>query len=71
MLRAAFMLIDESGWSPQAAIATVTSGPARAVGLSDRGELAVGQRADLVRVSRRSAGWPIPVEVWRQGQRVA
>ncbi|MFN3885301.1 MAG: DUF3422 family protein, partial [Rhodocyclaceae bacterium] len=53
------------------AIATVASGPARSVGLTDRGELAAGQRADLVRVSRRSGGWPAPVEVWRQGARVA
>lgn len=71
MIRSAFMLIDDLGWTPQRAIATVASGPARSVGLTDRGELAAGQRADLVRVSRRSGGWPAPVEVWRQGARVA
>ncbi|MEW6018134.1 MAG: alpha-D-ribose 1-methylphosphonate 5-triphosphate diphosphatase [Pseudomonadota bacterium] len=71
MLRAAFMLMDETGWSPEDAVATVTRGPARAVGLTDRGEIAVGQQADLVRVSRRSDGWPIPLEVWRLGRRVA
>lgn len=71
MLRSAFMLIDLFAWAPQKAIATVTSGPARACGLADRGEIAPGQRADLVRVSRRGDGWPVPVEVWREGRRVA
>jgi hypothetical protein len=69
MLRSAFMLIDDFGWSPQKALATVAAGPARSLGLDDRGEIAVGQRADLVRVSRRTAGWPVPAEVWRQGAR--
>jgi alpha-D-ribose 1-methylphosphonate 5-triphosphate diphosphatase len=71
MLRSAFMLIDDFGWSPQKALATVAAGPARSLGLDDRGEIAPGQRADLVRVSRRTAGWPVPAEVWRQGARVA
>ena len=71
MLRSAFMLIDDFGWAPQKALATVASGPARSLGLADRGEIAPGQRADLVRVARRAAGWPIPAEVWRQGVRVA
>ncbi|WP_309645555.1 alpha-D-ribose 1-methylphosphonate 5-triphosphate diphosphatase [Phenylobacterium sp.] len=71
MLRSAFMLIDDFGWAPEKAMATVAAGPARSLGLTDRGEIASGQRADLVRVSRRSGGWPVPVEVWRQGLRVA
>jgi alpha-D-ribose 1-methylphosphonate 5-triphosphate diphosphatase len=71
MLRSAFMLIDDFGWAPQKALATVAAGPARCLGLDDRGEIAPGQRADLVRVSRRTAGWPVPFEVWRQGRRVA
>ncbi|MDO8411566.1 MAG: alpha-D-ribose 1-methylphosphonate 5-triphosphate diphosphatase [Phenylobacterium sp.] len=71
MLRSAFMLIDDLGWAPQDAMATVSSAPARSLGLEDRGEIVAGQRADLVRVSRRSQGWPVPVEVWRQGARVA
>ena len=36
-------------------IATVTQGPAEAVGLRDRGRLAVGARADVIRVSRIGA----------------
>lgn len=71
MLRSAFMLIDDFGWTPEKALATVSATPARAVGLGDRGEIAAGQRADLVRVTRRSGGWPAPREVWRQGRRVA
>lgn len=71
MLRSAFMLIDDFGWAPQKALSTVAAGPARSLGLNDRGEIAPGQRADLVRVSRRSAGWPVPAEVWREGRRVA
>lgn len=71
MLRSAFMLIDDFGWPPERALATVAARPARSLGLTDRGEIAPGQRADLVRVSRRSGGWPAPVEVWRQGLRVA
>jgi alpha-D-ribose 1-methylphosphonate 5-triphosphate diphosphatase len=54
---------------PQA-IATVTRNPARATGLDDRGEIAVGRRADLVRVSIAS-GVPVVRQVWRDGRRVA
>lgn len=71
MLRSAFMLIDEFGWPPQRALSVVAAGPARSLGLTDRGEIAPGQHADLLRVSRRTAGWPVPTEVWRQGLRVA
>jgi alpha-D-ribose 1-methylphosphonate 5-triphosphate diphosphatase len=72
MLRAAFMLTDEPfGWSLPDAIATVTANVAKACGLTDRGALAPGLRADLVRVSRAPGGWPIAREVWRAGMRIA
>ena len=71
MLRSAFMLIDDMGWTPQKALATVAANPARSLGLNDRGEIAPGQRADMVRVARRSAGWPVPTEVWLRGVRTA
>ncbi len=71
MLRSAFMLIDDFGWAPERALATVAATPARSLGLSDRGEIAAGQRSDLLRIARRTAGWPVPSEVWRQGLRVA
>jgi alpha-D-ribose 1-methylphosphonate 5-triphosphate diphosphatase len=54
---------------PQA-IATVTSTPAQAMGLEDRGELAVGLRADMVRF-RMIEGAPIIRDVWRGGVKVA
>jgi alpha-D-ribose 1-methylphosphonate 5-triphosphate diphosphatase len=71
MLRSAFMLIDDFAWAPERALATVAATPARSLGLNDRGEIAAGQRADLLRVARRTAGWPVPAQVWRQGLRVA
>lgn len=52
------------------ALATVTSNPARAAGLDDRGVIAAGKRADLVRVG---AATPLPVVrgVWKEGKRVS
>jgi alpha-D-ribose 1-methylphosphonate 5-triphosphate diphosphatase PhnM len=44
--------------------------PAEAVGLNDRGEIAVGKRADLVRV-RLTETIPVVRTVWRAGRRVA
>jgi alpha-D-ribose 1-methylphosphonate 5-triphosphate diphosphatase len=53
---------------PQAVrLASLT--PARAVGLEDRGEIAPGQRADLVRV-RQFEGAPMVRAVWCAGERV-
>ena len=54
---------------PQA-IATVTAAPAEAAGLSDRGSIAVGMRADLVQV-RVGDGPPVIRRVWSRGRRVA
>ena len=71
MLRSAFLLMDDYGWPPQKALATVARNPARSVGLDDRGDIAPGQRADLLRVFRTPGGWPAPIEVWREGGRVA
>ena len=52
------------------AVRTVTATPAQRVGLDDRGEIAVGKRADLVRV-RDSGSVPLVRTVWRQGRVVA
>jgi alpha-D-ribose 1-methylphosphonate 5-triphosphate diphosphatase len=54
---------------PQA-LRTVTKNPAAATGLSDRGEIAAGKRADLVRV-RVAEGIPVVRQVWRGGTRIA
>lgn len=50
------------------AVALVTRNPAQAVGLTDRGELRHGLRADLVRV--RTGDVPLVREVYREGVRV-
>ncbi len=52
------------------AMATVTSGPAHAAGLVDRGVIAEGMRADLVRF-RISGDVPVLGGTWSAGQRVA
>ena len=53
-----------------AAVRTVTKAPAEAVGLHDRGEIAVGKRADVIRV-HIARDIPVVRAVWRKGQRVA
>lgn len=71
LLHAPFVLADElDGMSLPQALAMVTSTPARTVGLDDRGRIATGLRADLVRV-RRDHGVPVVRAVWREGRRVA
>jgi alpha-D-ribose 1-methylphosphonate 5-triphosphate diphosphatase len=52
------------------AMATVTSAPAKAAGLMDRGQLAEGLRADLLRF-RLIDGVPVLNGVWSVGKRVA
>ncbi len=71
LLQAAFLLPQRvEGLDLARALATVTRNPARAAGLTDRGEIAPGKRADLVRVA---ANAPLPVvrAVWREGLRVS
>ncbi|MCB8880390.1 alpha-D-ribose 1-methylphosphonate 5-triphosphate diphosphatase [Acidisoma cellulosilytica] len=70
MLEAAIMATTIADLSLPQAIALVTDHPARMAGLSDRGRIATGLRADLVRV-RIYNGMPIVRGVWRHGERVA
>ncbi|TCR90615.1 alpha-D-ribose 1-methylphosphonate 5-triphosphate diphosphatase [Rhizobium sp. BK376] len=71
LLHAPFILADEvEAISLPKAIAMVTATPARTVSLDDRGRIATGLRADLVRV-RRDHGVPVTRSVWREGRRVA
>lgn len=58
------------GFGLPAAIRTVTKTPAEAVGLSDRGEITAGKRADLIRV-HVADGIPFVRSTWRCGARVA
>jgi alpha-D-ribose 1-methylphosphonate 5-triphosphate diphosphatase len=53
-----------------AAVRAVTKTPAEAVGLNDRGEIALGKRADLIRV-HVARDIPVVRSVWREGSRVA
>jgi alpha-D-ribose 1-methylphosphonate 5-triphosphate diphosphatase len=57
------------GYTLAAALRTVTLHPARATGLLDRGEIAAGLRADLVRI-RMLDELPVVREVYRGGRRV-
>jgi alpha-D-ribose 1-methylphosphonate 5-triphosphate diphosphatase len=71
LMQAAFLLPERvDGMSLAEAVTKVTRNPAHAAGLDDRGEIAVGLRADLVRV-RVIDGEPVVREVWRQGVRVS
>ena len=66
------VLLEENSESmslPEA-IATVTKNPADRVGLTDRGELVQGKKADFVRFRMHDA-IPSILEVWRDGQRIA
>ncbi len=53
-----------------AAVRTVTKTAAEAVGLTDRGEIVAGKRADLIRV-HMAQDLPVVRSVWREGNRVA
>ncbi len=71
LLHGAMILAEEvAGFDLAKAIATVTSTPARAAGLDDRGEIAVGKRADFVRVEH-TPHHPLIRSVWRAGERIA
>lgn len=71
LIQAAFQLADEvEAISLPKAVAMVTSTPADTIGLTDRGSLEVGRRADLVQV-RMVGNVPIVRGVWREGRRVA
>ncbi|WP_138466908.1 alpha-D-ribose 1-methylphosphonate 5-triphosphate diphosphatase [Poseidonocella sp. HB161398] len=50
---------------------TVTAAPARVLGLADRGRLAPGLRADLLRFRVTDAGIPVIRGVWSGGRQVA
>jgi alpha-D-ribose 1-methylphosphonate 5-triphosphate diphosphatase len=71
LLRGVFQLAGAGiGFDLPDAVATASRNPARAAGITDRGELATGQRADFLRV-RVSGGTPHIREVWREGKRIA
>ena len=69
LLTAALMLGDLWGDMPRA-VGTVTSAPAAATGLQDRGALRPGARGDVIRVARLGKASAVR-GVWVQGSRVA
>jgi alpha-D-ribose 1-methylphosphonate 5-triphosphate diphosphatase len=80
-LQAVLQLAADGALPLEAGAQLVSSNPARAVGLHDRGEIAIGKRADLVWVhshhlpanERHPRGRRVPVvrAVYRQGARVS
>ncbi|KQT82176.1 alpha-D-ribose 1-methylphosphonate 5-triphosphate diphosphatase [Aurantimonas sp. Leaf443] len=72
LLQSAFLLAETGEASLSEAMALVSTNPARAVGLDDRGAVETGLRADLVRVATSGEGEPPVVRaVYREGRRVA
>jgi alpha-D-ribose 1-methylphosphonate 5-triphosphate diphosphatase len=70
LLQAVFRMPSEvEAISLPRAVAMVSRNPARAVGLDDRGEIALGKRADLIHVRQRD-GVAHVRQVWRGGERV-
>jgi alpha-D-ribose 1-methylphosphonate 5-triphosphate diphosphatase len=70
LLHSAFILEEhiERITLPEA-IAMISSNPADAAGLEDRGEIALRKRADLVQV-KQLGDVPVVRQVWREGERV-
>ena len=69
LLTSAFMLGDLWGNIPKG-IATVSSNPAAATGLSDRGRLDIGKRADFLRV-QLVKNTPVQRGVWCGGRQIS
>jgi len=70
LVEAAFLCVEQTAITLSEAVGLITERPARMAHLPDRGRLAPGLRADLVRV-RLHQGLPVVRQVWRAGERVA
>jgi alpha-D-ribose 1-methylphosphonate 5-triphosphate diphosphatase len=70
LVEAAFRCAEVGSIDLPRAIALITDRPARMAGVPDRGRLARGLRADLLR-TRLFEGLPVVRQVWRCGERVA
>ena len=69
LLYGAWLLHQKAGWSLPEAVKTVTENPATWGGLTDRGRLEPGLRADLIRFQVR-ANRPVVKSVWSAGRQV-
>lgn len=67
LLAAAFRIPQLVDWSLPKAIKLVTSNPAQAANLMDRGEIAIGKRADLIAVKHNN-NFPQVTKTWVAGQ---
>jgi alpha-D-ribose 1-methylphosphonate 5-triphosphate diphosphatase len=67
LLPSVLRLPELAGITLHEAIALVTRNPARAAGMNDRGEIALGMRADLVAV-KTLGGLPQAERVWVHGE---
>lgn len=70
MLAAVFKMERERLRDLPSAVRTVTQNPARAVGLTDRGAIEPGQRADLIQVRLDNHGFPHVEATYSRGHRV-
>ncbi|MGI9416515.1 MAG: alpha-D-ribose 1-methylphosphonate 5-triphosphate diphosphatase [Geminicoccaceae bacterium] len=70
LLHAVFRLVEQVELALPEATAKVSRNPAAMAGFDDRGEIAEGMRADLLRV-RLVGDTPSIMAVWRRGERVA
>ncbi|HVO15230.1 MAG TPA: alpha-D-ribose 1-methylphosphonate 5-triphosphate diphosphatase [Alphaproteobacteria bacterium] len=66
LLHAAFLLHQRHGATLPQAVAKISANPAEMVGLDDRGAIAAGRRADLIRVAVEH-DIPVVRRVWRGG----
>ena len=74
LLQAAWLIQTRAQWPLHQAVNLVSLNPARSAGLQDRGAIAVGQRAALLRVHECQLGTQrhaLVREVYRNGSRVA
>jgi alpha-D-ribose 1-methylphosphonate 5-triphosphate diphosphatase len=71
LLQSAFLLAERSQTDLPHAIRLISANPADAAGLTDRGRIAIGRRADIVRIRKDIDRPPHVGGVWREGIRVA
>lgn len=71
LVQSVFLMAESGAASLPQAVRLVTKHPADVVGLSDRGEIALGLRADLARIRPMPGSPPVVAAVYREGLRVA
>lgn len=67
LLAGVFQLANTGSAALHESVTLATKNPANVMGLSDRGEIAVGKRADLIAVSEWR-GWPFVTHAWVKGK---